>query len=863
MKEYPQSLRCSTAVLIVMGLICLIGPPALAVSYGVNLLVNGNAEQGSASSAGASVAIPGWTVTGAMSVVPYGAPQFPTASSPGPSDRMNQFFAGGDDGSSSAYQDIDVSGNATDINAGKVTCDLTGWLGGYLTDNDNAVFQVSFYQGDAKLSDGPIIGPVTAADRANATGLLYRYENGIPVPANTTSLRVTLTMTRATGSFNDGYADSLSLVLRAPIVVTTTADSGPGSLRAAITAGNRITFDPNLYATGAVIDLPTPLPTLVGGVSLIGPGANLLTIESSSSGYYGIFTVDNTSPQAGVSISGITIAKGGTGPYSAGGALIAGGVGAVTVSRCVFDHNLGMNGGAIANYSNLALNSCIFTNNSAQSAGGAIANVSGALTATSCLFKTNTAAYGGAIFNGAIVTLTGCLFTENTADNSGIVCNEVLSSAASLNLVNCTFSANSTPQADVYNASPSSAPSVAQVSIDSCTFVSTGAIYNDNKPSHPTGTVVTTITNSIFKTFTAGVNLGQAQAGGIISHGYNMSDDDGDGILTAPGDRANTDPMLGPLQDNGGPTLTHALLVGSLAIDKGNSSDVTDQRGAPRPVDDPNSINGGGNNSDIGAFEYQGVAPALLANISTRLSVQTGDNALIAGFIVTGYQPKKVIIRGLGPSLPLTGVLADPILQLNDGSGQLLETNDNWMDSSNKQAIIDSTIPPKNNLESAILRTLPAENAAYTAVLRGVNDGTGIGAVEVYDLDGMADSKLANISTRGLVQTGDNVLIGGFIVTGPNSQKVIIRAIGPSLPVDGKLADPTLELHDGNGALLETNDNWMDSPDKQAIIDSTIPPSNGLESAILQTLTPGNYTAIVGGANHGTGIGLVEVYALN
>ena len=250
----------------------------------------------------------------------------------------------------------------------------------------------------------------------------------------------------------------------------------------------------------------------------------------------------------------------------------------------------------------------------------------------------------------------------------------------------------------------------------------------------------------------------------------------------------------------------------------------------------------------------------VLANISTRLQVETGDNVLIGGIIITGSQPKKIIIRAIGPSLPFTDQLADPILDLHDSTGALLETNDNWMDSPNKQAIIDSTIPPSNPLESAIVRSLAP--GAYTAVVRGVNDGTGIGVVEAYDLDTAANSKLANISTRGLVQGGDNVLIAGTIVVGQTSQKVIIRALGPSLSVPGKLADPTLELHDGNGALLEANDNWVDSPNKQAIIDSTIPPTNDLESAIVRTLTPASYTAIVRSANNTTGIAVVEVYAL-
>ncbi len=225
-----------------------------------------------------------------------------------------------------------------------------------------------------------------------------------------------------------------------------------------------------------------------------------------------------------------------------------------------------------------------------------------------------------------------------------------------------------------------------------------------------------------------------------------------------------------------------------------------------------------------------------------------------------------MIIRAIGPSLTIPGKLANPTLELRNSSGALLKANDDWKNSSpaDKQAIIDSTIPPSNDLESAIVATLPANNSAYTAIVRGANNTTGIGVVEMYDLDRNVDSKLANISTRGLVQQGDTVLIAGTIVLGPSSQKVIIRAIGPSLNIPGKLANPTLELRNGSGTLLDSNDDWKKSPDKQAIIDSTVPPTNDLESAIVATL-PGNgasYTAIVRGVNDTTGIAVVEAYAL-
>ncbi len=258
--------------------------------------------------------------------------------------------------------------------------------------------------------------------------------------------------------------------------------------------------------------------------------------------------------------------------------------------------------------------------------------------------------------------------------------------------------------------------------------------------------------------------------------------------------------------------------------------------------------------------------PTVLANISTRLQVEIGDDILIGGFIVTGTQNKKVIVRAIGPSLNLAGKLGNPTLELRDGTGALLASNDDWQNSStaDRQAVIDSGVAPTNVLESAIVASLPANNAGYTAVVRGANNSTGIALVEVYDLDLTVDSKLANISTRGFVQPG-NPLIGGTIVLGPGPQKVIVRAISSSLSgVPGNLADPTLELRDSNGALVRSNDNWRTGGQEQEILDSTIPPSNDLESAVVETLA-GNgasYTAIVQGANNTSGIAVVEVYAI-
>jgi hypothetical protein len=238
---------------------------------------------------------------------------------------------------------------------------------------------------------------------------------------------------------------------------------------------------------------------------------------------------------------------------------------------------------------------------------------------------------------------------------------------------------------------------------------------------------------------------------------------------------------------------------------------------------------------------------------------------LIAGFILTGTQSKKVIVRAIGPSLNIAGQLANPTLELFSGN-TLLGSNDDWQNqpAADKQAVIDSTIAPTNPLESALVRTLPANGTNYTAVVRGANNTTGIAVVQVYDLDTTVDSRLGNVSTRGFVQTGDNVLFAGTIVLGQTSQKVIVRAIGPSLNIAGKMADPTLELRDAFGALVASNDNWRSNQEVD-IIASTVAPMNDLEAAVVTTLS-GNgasYTAIVRGANNSTGIAVVEVYVLN
>jgi cytochrome c peroxidase len=257
-------------------------------------------------------------------------------------------------------------------------------------------------------------------------------------------------------------------------------------------------------------------------------------------------------------------------------------------------------------------------------------------------------------------------------------------------------------------------------------------------------------------------------------------------------------------------------------------------------------------------------------NISTRLGAGAGDNAMIGGFIIAGTAPKTVLIRGLGPTLSnfgLTGLLNDPVLELRGSDGSLLVQNDNWKDSQQSQ-IEGTPYQPGDDREAAIIASLAP--GAYTALLTGKNQTTGLGLLEIYDFDQSAGTQLANLSTRGLVGAQNNVMIGGFILGGnppqTGSTRVAVRGLGPSLAQFGLgnlLADPTLELKDANGATLVANDNWTDDPTAASLLSANgLAPANATESAIFTTLSPGQFTAILAGKNGGTGLGIVEVYNL-
>jgi hypothetical protein len=266
---------------------------------------------------------------------------------------------------------------------------------------------------------------------------------------------------------------------------------------------------------------------------------------------------------------------------------------------------------------------------------------------------------------------------------------------------------------------------------------------------------------------------------------------------------------------------------------------------------------------------YSVIDPGL-ANISARVSVQTGDRISIAGFVVQGdsSEAKPVAIRGLGPSLqtgglPLSGRLADPVLELHDAGGGVIALNDNWRGSQAAE-IQSRGLAPGNEQEAVIIASVRAGN--YTAVLRGASGGTGLGLIEVYDLDQRGDSRLVNLSARAFVGTGDDVLIGGIIGRG-SGKRLLWRALGPELAahgVIGQLADPFLEVHDANGAILSSNDNWREASNSLDIDATGLAPLDDRESAILIPFPPGTYTAVLRSAgSQDSGVALLEAYEVD
>ena len=320
------------------------------------------------------------------------------------------------------------------------------------------------------------------------------------------------------------------------------------------------------------------------------------------------------------------------------------------------------------------------------------------------------------------------------------------------------------------------------------------------------------------------------------------------------------------------PAVLHAYSANDVSNELYNSSQAPDGRdnfGSGNKFVVPIIANGKvyvGTQTSVGVFGL--FDPPRLANVSARAQVGSGDDVLVAGFIVQGSATRNLVIRGIGPSLgvdrtPLVQTLQDPVLELHDSSGAILEANDNWNDGAHSDVISALGLAPTDPRESAMYVGLTSDS--YTVVMRGVGDSTGLGLVELYDVSQLPNSTVVNLSARSFVGAGDDVLIGGMIVTGIAPQMVIMRAIGPDLAssdVSGVLADPLLELYDGNGVLLASNDNWRSGQEAE-IIANNLAPTNDLDPAIFTSLAPGNYTAIVRGTGGATGVALLESYALH
>ena len=570
-------------------------------------------------------------------------------------------------------------------------------------------------------------------------------------------------------------------------------------------------------------------------------------------------------------------------------------------------------GGAILNAGTLTLSECYFSGNSVNAGngiagdsgetggdgeGGAIYNA-GTLVATGCTFDGNVAAggaggtsttgpgapaglsAGGAIHNIGMSTVSNCTFSGNAAvglRGGGSAPNEVggkggaaqggaVFNAGVLEIGSSTFSQNG---AQAGQAGPGDI-----LPDDNGGDAAGGAIFSSDDPSVATTLRSSIVARSIIfggsaSSGTPGKAEGRNVFGPIASAGFNLIQDASDSSGWVASDQIGTaatpiDPLLQTFaHDNGGTTPTYSLKPGSPAIDQGFSPGLTnDQRGLARTFDDPAVANAaGGEGSDVGAFELQPAPPAILQNISTRARVETGDNVLIGGLIVNGQAEKTILFRAIGADVPVNlATLVDPVLELHGPNGELIATNNNWADTQQAEIELVNLAPIVPNDAALLIDLMPN---SYTAIVRGQDGGSGIALVEAYDLSGFADATMANISSRGHVGAGDDVLIAGFILGGGGggATRVAVRALGPSLGFGANgLQDPTIELYDGDGVFLGSNDNWKDTQE-QEISAAGLAPGDDAEATLIMTLPPADYTAIVRSKDETTGIALVEVYRL-
>jgi predicted outer membrane repeat protein len=581
--------------------------------------------------------------------------------------------------------------------------------------------------------------------------------------------------------------------------------------------------------------------------------------------------------------SAVTSARQGGGIFVAGDLHAAYGV---TVQQ---------NGTPASNHALVTLTRVVFADlatvdGAGNGTGGAMTGDFITLTADSCIIENCSASqYGGGfeLIHGSTATITNTTFSHNTA---GVLGGALTMFGGALNLTVCNLTDNhlTAPgggSAMMVAADPGSGPIAATEmtgAVENCVisnnFGGPATIYDGYRTATPFNRLQYK-SNKIYPSDSSAYfidTIGSRSVADINALTLNLAD--GSSVQKAPvANTALTAPLsIGAIlmvpqmiPSNGAPGeslplpayIGYASSVGTPSLDGSamrNPSDVVLASSNAAHI-----LTIGGN-----SFATTPV-PGLALNISTRLPVGTGQQVLIGGFIIQGPNPKTIMLRAIGPSLPLAGVLQDPYLELHDGPGAIIATNDNWkttnlggvLTSSQVMDIVASTIPPSQNLESALIATL--DPGAYTAVVRSATNDTGIAVVEGYDLDPDPVSKLANISTRGFVLTNDNVMIGGFIFGGgPGATNVVVRGIGPSLSAFGvanPLSDPMLELHDGNGGTIATNDDWKTN---QAAIQGTgLQPSNDAEAAILATnLAPGGYTAVLRGKNGGVGVGVLEVY---
>jgi CSLREA domain-containing protein len=767
-------------------------------------------------------------------------------------------------------------------------------------------------------------GTVSFSDITISGGVLLQNGFGAGIQnANTATINITNCTFSSNQAINGGGA--IANVQSANVFISNCVFS---QNIAGNPAGNNFGDEPG----GAILNQASGVVTITG--CTISSNGALGTKGGGGVANFAAGTVNVTNCTLDHNVAG-GIPQGIVSNAAAGGGITNHNGGTVTLTGSTLTANSASSGGGAANLSGtFTATDCIFSANTANvqgtgtsnGTGGGIYHGAGTMTVTNCTITGNTvtglfggsgagSGSGGGIFHTGPLTISGSTVSGNSAQGgeamngtAGAAFGGGVYSSGSLTAVNCTIAGNSLQGGRGLSGNVGGAASGGGIyfaangtyTVTSSTIVSNTATGGSGTPTaagvgggifNANGTV------NLKSTLIAGNTAQTPDVNGpYASQGFNLigktdgstgfpSGTDLVGTINAP-----LDPKIDPngLKNNGGPTLTIALLPGSPAIDHGNSATsngtpATDQRdaGFPRIYDNPSVANAaGGDGSDIGAFEVQAV-PGLVANVSTRLQVGTGDNVLIEGFIVQGPagSTKKIIVRAIGPSLVAFGItdaLPNPTLEIHDANNgnAIVATNDDWkttqpgglITADQSAEIAASGVAPGNDLESAIIANLPP--GSYTAVVRGVGNSVGTGVVDAYDLSAASPAKLVNVATRGLIQPGDQLMIAGFIVQN-GSVRAVVRAIGPSLAAFGitnALADTTLQLRDGNGAIVVENDDWKirsNGTSQQAELEATgLQPTNDLEAAVVATLPPGQYTAQVRGKPETTGTGVVQVYFL-